>query len=106
MTQDEAFLQDIIAHPDDDAPRLIYADWLADHGQPERAEFIRVECRSAARPLTARKWAALRKRAEPLGAVWVARVSRPPIGACVRSRLFVPADRPTTPKAVQALEGR
>jgi len=40
-THDEAFLEDIIAHPRDDAPRLIYADWLDDHGQGERAEFIR-----------------------------------------------------------------
>jgi uncharacterized protein (TIGR02996 family) len=28
----------------DDTPRLIYADWLEDHGQPELAEFIRVQC--------------------------------------------------------------
>ena len=37
------FLADIIAHPEDDALRLIYADWLEDHGQPEWAEFIRVQ---------------------------------------------------------------
>jgi uncharacterized protein (TIGR02996 family) len=43
MTDDEAFLQDIIAHPDDDAPRLVYADWLDDHGDPDRAEFIRLQ---------------------------------------------------------------
>jgi uncharacterized protein (TIGR02996 family) len=45
---EQAFLQDIIAHLDDDAPRLIYADWLEEHGKPERAEFIRVQCRLAA----------------------------------------------------------
>ena len=39
-----AFLADILAHPDDDTPRLIYADWLDGHGEPERAEFIRVQC--------------------------------------------------------------
>src|SRR5262249_5473597 len=44
MTHDEAFLEDIAEHPDDDAPRLIYADWLDDHGDPARAEFIRVQC--------------------------------------------------------------
>jgi uncharacterized protein (TIGR02996 family) len=48
MGHDEAFLRDIIEHADDDAPRLIYADWLQDHGQPERAEFIRLQCRLAA----------------------------------------------------------
>src|SRR5262245_36899597 len=43
----EAFLQDILEHPDDDTPRLVYADWLDDHGDPERAEFIRVQCQIA-----------------------------------------------------------
>src|SRR5205823_3346972 len=32
--------------PDDDAPRLVYADWLDEHGQPERAEFVRLVCRN------------------------------------------------------------
>jgi uncharacterized protein (TIGR02996 family) len=31
----------IVADPADDALRLIYADWLDEHDQPERAEFIR-----------------------------------------------------------------
>jgi uncharacterized protein (TIGR02996 family) len=47
MTHDDAFLQVIAESPDDDAPRLIYADWLQDHDQPERAEFIRLQCRLA-----------------------------------------------------------
>jgi uncharacterized protein (TIGR02996 family) len=47
MTSDEAFLQAVIEAPDDDAPRLVYADWLEEHGQPERAEFIRVQCQLA-----------------------------------------------------------
>jgi uncharacterized protein (TIGR02996 family) len=44
MTHDEAFLQAIREDPEDDAPRLIYADWLDEHGEAERAEFIRVQC--------------------------------------------------------------
>jgi uncharacterized protein (TIGR02996 family) len=43
MTPDEAFVLDIVAGPDGDAPRLIYADWLEDHGLAERAELIRVQ---------------------------------------------------------------
>jgi uncharacterized protein (TIGR02996 family) len=43
MTTESGFLADIIAHPADDTPRLIYADWLDEHGQGERAEFIRVQ---------------------------------------------------------------
>jgi uncharacterized protein (TIGR02996 family) len=43
MSDAAALLAAIRAAPDDDAPRLIYADWLDEHGQPERAEFIRVQ---------------------------------------------------------------
>jgi uncharacterized protein (TIGR02996 family) len=31
----------IVAYPDEDTPRLMYADWLQENDQPERAEFIR-----------------------------------------------------------------
>jgi uncharacterized protein (TIGR02996 family) len=37
----------IVAHPDEDTPRLAYADWLDEHGDPDRAAFIRVQCRLA-----------------------------------------------------------
>lgn len=46
MTHDDAFLQDILANPEDDTPRLIYADWLEERGDP-RGEFIRLQCRLA-----------------------------------------------------------
>src|SRR5262249_56580580 len=42
-TVEEAFLSDIRARPDDDGIRLSYADWLQENGQPQRAEFIRVQ---------------------------------------------------------------
>jgi uncharacterized protein (TIGR02996 family) len=42
----KALLADIIDHPDEDAPRLVYADWLEEHGdQSERAEAIRLGVR-------------------------------------------------------------
>jgi uncharacterized protein (TIGR02996 family) len=44
---DEAFLRAIGAAPEDDAPRLVYADWLDDRGDAARAEFIRVQCELA-----------------------------------------------------------
>jgi uncharacterized protein (TIGR02996 family) len=47
MSLEEAFLRDVIANPDDDAPRLVFADWLEEHGQAKRAEFIRLQCRMA-----------------------------------------------------------
>jgi carbon storage regulator CsrA len=45
-----AFLQAVRESPDDDGIRLIFADWLDDHGQPERAEFIRVQVALASLP--------------------------------------------------------
>jgi uncharacterized protein (TIGR02996 family) len=38
-----AFLEAIVDRPDDDAPRLIYADWLEEHGDPQ-GTFIRLQC--------------------------------------------------------------
>ncbi len=43
MTPCEAFLQEILERPEDDLPRLIFADWLEDHGDPDRAAFIRLQ---------------------------------------------------------------
>lgn len=44
MIQNHELLQQVIATPDDDAPRLLYADWFEGHGEPERAELIRLQC--------------------------------------------------------------
>ena len=41
MPERADFLNAIRAEPDEDAPRLIYADWLDDHGESLRADFIR-----------------------------------------------------------------
>jgi uncharacterized protein (TIGR02996 family) len=43
------FLRAVADDPDDDAPRLAYADWLEEHGDPDRATFIRLQCRTAER---------------------------------------------------------
>src|SRR5262245_57708734 len=46
----DAFLRAIIDRPDDDLPRLVYADYLDEVGDPARAEFIRVQCELAGLP--------------------------------------------------------
>jgi uncharacterized protein (TIGR02996 family) len=43
-------LQDVADHPDSDGPRVLYADWLAHHGQEARAEFISLQCGLATLP--------------------------------------------------------
>lgn len=42
---DEAgFLADICANPGEDTPRLVYADWLQEHGRERIANLIRWQC--------------------------------------------------------------
>ena len=43
MTERHAFLLSIKDNPADDTPRLVYADWLEEHGETERAELVRVQ---------------------------------------------------------------
>lgn len=50
MTDGEALLATIIANPDEDTPRLIYADYLDDNDEPERAAAIRKQVAHARLP--------------------------------------------------------
>ncbi len=54
MTQDESFIQDIVAYPEDNSLRLIYADWLNEQGDP-RGGFLRLEAEVALMPETDRR---------------------------------------------------
>ncbi|HEX5269331.1 MAG TPA: TIGR02996 domain-containing protein [Gemmataceae bacterium] len=71
-----AFLDAIVADIDDDAPRLIYADWLDEQGDADRAELIRVQCRRARLPAWDAAQLRLRLREEELlkehGEQWLA----------------------------------
>ena len=42
-TEEDPFLLSIAENKNDDFPRLVFADWLEEKGQEERAEFIRVQ---------------------------------------------------------------
>jgi uncharacterized protein (TIGR02996 family) len=66
MNLEEAFLREVIEHPDDDGPRLVYADWLEENGDPARAEFIRVQCQLARLPEDDPRRPALQKRERAL----------------------------------------
>ena len=44
---EQPFFDAIRAAPDDDAPRLHYADWLTEQGDADRGEFIRLQCERA-----------------------------------------------------------
>ena len=61
----DAFLAAIRDDPDDDAPRLVFADWLDDYGEPHRAELIRARCALAdMRPKDPRREGPERREAE------------------------------------------
>jgi uncharacterized protein (TIGR02996 family) len=72
----QAFLDAIVSDMEDDAPRLIYADWLDEQGQGERAEFIRVQVERARRPAWDAAQVGLRLREQELlklhGENWLA----------------------------------
>jgi uncharacterized protein (TIGR02996 family) len=77
MTDHEHFLQAILADPDSDTPRLIYADWLEEQGDP-RGEFIRTQCEAAALPLDSERRLMLLRRGEKMQkqAQWLADLRR------------------------------
>ncbi|MFO0821696.1 MAG: TIGR02996 domain-containing protein [Gemmataceae bacterium] len=87
MNEDEAFIRAIVDSPGDDTARLAYADWLDDRSDP-RGTYLRAE----------HEWAAthdpserdtLRQLAKTLDPVWVARISRPPVGVCCDHVRFI-----------------
>jgi uncharacterized protein (TIGR02996 family) len=50
MTDHDALLRAICDSPDDDTPRLIYADYLEDTGEADRAAFVRAQVELARTP--------------------------------------------------------
>jgi uncharacterized protein (TIGR02996 family) len=66
MGTEEAFWQAILDEPDDDTPRLVYADWLDEQGQADRAELIRVQCELERLPADDPRRQALGTQAEKL----------------------------------------
>jgi uncharacterized protein (TIGR02996 family) len=70
MSDRDDLFRAVLAAPEDDAPRLVYADWLDEHGQPERAEFIRVQCAMDRIPPKTGRWRPLHERAARLEREW------------------------------------
>ena len=66
MTDRQAFLNAIIDRPDDDLVRLVFADFLDENGDPDRAEFVRAQIDLARLPDGHEDAPALRERADEL----------------------------------------
>ena len=63
---DDQFLAAIRAAPDDDLPRLVYADYLEERGDAARAEFIRAQVELATLNETSGRLPLLEDRAHEL----------------------------------------
>jgi uncharacterized protein (TIGR02996 family) len=87
MDHDEGLVQDIVAHPEDTALRLIYADWLEERDDP-RSEFLRLEAQLAelkGRGNRRRRDQVRRRLRELRAAIspdWLARLDRTAIENC------------------------
>jgi uncharacterized protein (TIGR02996 family) len=68
MTERDALHAAVCATPDDDTPRLVFADWLQEHGEEERAEFIRVQIEAARLPVGKKRAAQFLRAHELLAA--------------------------------------
>jgi uncharacterized protein (TIGR02996 family) len=84
MSDEAALLAAIIAHADEDTPRLVYADWLDEHGQPEQAEFVRIQCRLATLSPADPEWATIIDREQDL--LWRGPKSHDPLPAPFQHR--------------------
>jgi uncharacterized protein (TIGR02996 family) len=63
----ESFIATMRAQPDDLVTPLVFADWLEEHGDAERASFIRKQCRGEEADVGARKTALCRRMGVPDG---------------------------------------
>ena len=86
---EEAFVRDIVASPEDESAKLIYADWLEDQGTGQgraRAEYLRTLAELSALPRRSPKRDGLRGRLARLrveaGAGWVSALARVPVENC------------------------
>jgi len=92
-------LDEIRQRPDDPVPRTVYADWLEEHGHPERAEFLRQqlavgEAKTASDPDFVRAAARLAALAPEVGNAWRARVAMAFIERCPKTTPPTPEGTP------------
>jgi uncharacterized protein (TIGR02996 family) len=88
MSDEAAFLRAIQANPTDGVAYLVYADWLDEHGEPERAAFLRSFARSPKDVEAAVKLGKL------VGSLWIESLTEP-----------LPPWDATTLRALGRLEG-
>jgi uncharacterized protein (TIGR02996 family) len=68
VNEREALLRAVCENPDEDTPRLVFADWLQENGDEARAEFIRLQIRFARGNYLPSEEARLKRRLKKLNA--------------------------------------
>ena len=68
MNERDLLLKAVCENPDDDTPRLVFADWLDERGEAERAEFIRLQIQLARGTYRPSEEARLKRRERKLRA--------------------------------------
>jgi uncharacterized protein (TIGR02996 family) len=80
MNDRDSLLSAIIQQPEEDTPRLAFADWLDEHGEANRAEFIRAQHKLIGLPLKSDERVRLETRTAELltkhRKIWAADVYR------------------------------
>jgi uncharacterized protein (TIGR02996 family) len=80
MGSDNDFIAAIVSAPGNEVPRDEYADWLKAQGDP-RSGYLHAE-KEWVKSQSDQAGTRLRILAREFDPVWVARVSRPPVGIC------------------------
>ncbi len=76
--EEDRFIRGIAASPEDEALRVVYADWLEEQGHAARSAYLRAEVKhfKSKRKKKSEKWS----QVKGIDAVWANMVSRPPFG--------------------------
>jgi uncharacterized protein (TIGR02996 family) len=99
MIDEAALIQVILSTPHDDAPRLIYADWLEERGDC-RGEYLRVQCQLA------RTWSYENQPASLLARAAELRRELDPAWLALMRRCTTPPPPVDVAQAVPELQGR
>jgi uncharacterized protein (TIGR02996 family) len=93
VKDEDALINAILANPEDDELRQVYADWLEERGDP-CGEFLRTEATLATLPEKDKRAGKLRARLQEMRARidggWLALMDRAPVEGCFQFRVKCP----------------
>jgi uncharacterized protein (TIGR02996 family) len=99
--EEDRFIRGIAGDPEDEALRLVYADWLEEHGHEARSAYLRAEAKHfKSKPKKRNRWS----KAEGVDPVWANMVSRPPFGILVPGLTFSKAKAKASLESIRGIE--